>query len=163
MLVMPRWITAPFFRFAIILTLGFFVRSAAFADEPKGIVVVARTAPVALLIWDASPAVADLVIAGHSGDDGLRALEAQAVTLLGARAARARAANIELRVQYAPNGIVGAAYNASTFANESPLFVVKAASKAAAAHASAWATAVAAGQRPAGLGLQITGAFPKSQ
>ncbi len=125
--------------------------------------MVARTAPTALLIWDASPAVGDLVVAQHLGDDGMRALESDAITILGTRAARSQATRIELRVQYAPGGVVGAAYNAATFANESPLMTLSAPRALAASRYKTWVGDVGAGRKPAGLSVTITGAFPKSE
>jgi hypothetical protein len=61
------------------------------ADLPGGTVVVARSAPTAVFIWDASPAVGDLVVAQQTGDAGMRALEADALAIMAARAPASRA------------------------------------------------------------------------
>jgi len=53
---------------------------------PKGTVVVVRSAPNALLIWDASAAVGDLMIARRTGDDGMRELERDGIAIMAARA-----------------------------------------------------------------------------
>ncbi len=119
--------------------------------------------PNALLIWDASPAVGDLVIARQTGDAGMRALEADAVAILAAHAAASRAKHLDVRVQYAATGIVGAAYNATTFANATPLVIVGADRSLLLAHAEAWQRSLADGNVPAGLSVHVTGTFPAPQ
>jgi hypothetical protein len=165
MLIMSRLLSAPFPLVAIILALAFFGSGVAPADTEtsKGAVVVARSAPTMLLIWDASPAVGDLVIAQRTGDQGMRALEGDAIAILGRRAVRSHAARIELHVQYVSGGVVGAAYQASTFANATPLMIISAARPAAATRYREWIGDVVAGRKPPGLDVRITGTFPKSE
>jgi hypothetical protein len=129
-------------------------------DLPKGTVVVARSQPSALLIWDASPAVGDLVIAQTTGEAGMRALEVDALTILAAHAAGSPARHLDLRAQYAATGIVGAAYQASTFAQATPLVVVGADRTALLANASRWQRMVASGRMPNGLSIHVLGRFP---
>jgi hypothetical protein len=133
------------------------------ATAPKGTVVVARVAPTGLLIWDASPAVGDLMIARQTGEPGMRMLAADALDVLVAHAPSMTANSIAVRVQYVPTGVVGAAYNAQTFAAATPLMIVTAGRTALLKHASAWRTAVLAGQTPAGVSIERTGAFPTPQ
>jgi hypothetical protein len=147
----------------IILAIAFSTFGTAGADVPKGTVVVVRSAPNALLIWDASAAVGDLMIARRTGDDGMRALESDGVAILAARAARMTAGRFELRIQYAATGIVGAAYQASTFANATQLLVLTAARPAIGARSRAWLADIAAHRAPNGLGVRVVGQFPQSQ
>jgi len=122
-----------------------------------------RTAPVATLVWDASPAVGDLVVARRTSDDGLRALESDGVSILAARAQRLHANRVELRIQYSATGVVGAAYQASTFANATQLLVLTAPRTLIAARARAWQAAIAAHRAPDGLAVRVVGAFPQAQ
>jgi len=147
----------------IIEAVAAFPASAAPTATPKGIVVVARLQPTAVLIWDASATVGDLVVAQQTGDAGMRALEADSVDVLASRAPALHAARIEIHAQYAATGIVGAAYNASTFANATPLVRVSADRSAIIAHAAAWARDLRQGRAPAGLTIEVTGSFPQSQ
>src|SRR5260370_11579474 len=53
------------------------------ADEaPKGSIMLAKTQPNVILIWDATPAVADLVTAKLPVDEALHALEADAMGIM---------------------------------------------------------------------------------
>jgi hypothetical protein len=133
------------------------------ADQPPGIVIVARRAPTALLIWDASTAVGNLVIARRSGDDGMRALEADAVAIMAAHVPALRAQRIEVRVQYAATGVVGAAYQASTFANATQLATVAAERSLVSSRAVAWQRDLASGRTPHDLSVHVIGAFPQAQ
>jgi hypothetical protein len=133
------------------------------AEQPRGTVVVARSAPTALFIWDATPAVGDLVVAQQTGDAGMRALEADAVAILAARAPASHARRLEVRVQYDATGIVGAAYNAATFADATPLVVVASDRSAIIAHADAWQRDLASGRMPRALSLRVLSAFPQAR
>ncbi len=145
------------------LAFGVSAAVATAAGLPKGNVIVARSAPTALLIWDASAAVGDLVIAQQTGDAGMRALESDAVALMAARAPRLRANTIELHVQYAASGIVGAAYQASTFANATPLMILSAPRALVAKKAQGWMADIDAQRKPAGLDVRMTGSFPHAE
>lgn len=160
---MSRWLYAQFGAGAIVFAFAFCTFGVARADSPPGIVVVARSAPAALLIWDASTAVGDLVVARRSGDDGMRALESEGVSILAARAQRMHAKSIELRIQYSATGVAGAAYQASTFADATQLLVLSAPSAAILARARVWQAAIAAHQAPAGLDVRVVGVFPQAQ
>jgi len=137
---------------------------AASADAtPPGTIVVARSAPDALLIWDASTAVGTLVVARRMGDDGMRALEGDGVAILASRAPRLHAQNVELHVQYSATGVTGAPYQASTFANATQLLVLTAPRALIATRARAWQAAIADHRAPVGLNIRIVGAFPQAQ
>jgi hypothetical protein len=68
---------------------------------------------------------------------------------------------MEVHVQYVATGVVGAAYNAATFANATPLMIVAADRSAIVAHAGAWERDVASGRTPGELSVRVTGAFPQ--
>jgi hypothetical protein len=163
MSIIAPWGYAPFRALAIMLAVASGSASAHAAENPKGIVVLAHSAPTALLIWDASPVVGDLVIARRLGDAGIQALEIDAIHILAARAPGLHAKRVEVRVQYAPTGVVGAAYQASTFANETPILSLAADRALVAAEHQAWIAAVASQRRPQGLTVTMLGAFPSPQ
>ncbi len=134
---------------------------AAAADAlPKGTVIVAKTAPEALLVWDASPAVADLVQAKTAEPDGLHALESDALQILAARAASLRAKRVQLRVVYTRSGAVSAVYNAATFAGVERVMVLSAARDDIASHAAAWQAAARTGAATPGLTVTVSGKLP---
>jgi hypothetical protein len=161
---MSRWPSAQYRFGAIAFALALSTMGAVRADTlPPGTIVVARSAPAALLVWDASAAVGDLVVARRSGDDGMRALESDGVTIMAARAPRLRAKSVELRIQYSATGVAGAAYQASTFANATQLLVLTAPRALIAARAHAWQAAIASHRAPDGLGVRVVGAFPQPQ
>ncbi len=129
-------------------------------DAPKGLVVVARRAPSALLIWDASLAIGDLVVARSGDDASRRSLEVDGIRILAARAPGLRARTVALRVQYAPVGVEGVAYQASTFANATPVMLLRADRSALVAHAGEWIADLDAGRQPPGLSVDSLGALP---
>jgi hypothetical protein len=145
---------------AIIIGAAAFLPAPSRADLPKGAIVLAHTAPTAVLIWDASARVGDLVIAQTTGPAGLRALELDGIDILVNRAPQLHASRVELRVQYAATGVVGAAYGASTFANATPLLVMSADRAAIPRSASHWKQAIAADRAPRDLTIRVVGAFP---
>ena len=146
------------------VTLAFFVPAGGvFAETSSGTVVVAKTAPDALFMWDASPVVADLVIAQKAPDAGMRDLEIAAIKILAARAPNMRANQLEIRAGYAATGVVGAAYQAATFANASPLFTIRAKRTDVLAHAKQWESDLAAGRAPKAASIVETGKFPHAQ
>ena len=92
----------------------------------------------------------------------MAALQIDAIDILNARAPALHAKRVELRVQYAATGVVGAAYQASTFANATPLFTLAADRARIGPQHSIWIRDVAAHRRPDGLSVKLLGAFPKA-
>jgi hypothetical protein len=80
-----------------------------------------------------------------------------------AHAAALPAKRITLRAQYAPTGVVGAAYNASTFANATPLFTIAADRALISSHAARWKDDLAHGRTPHDVTLHPLGTFPQPQ
>jgi len=161
---MWRWSFARFFVVTIVGAIAVFPTHACAAEQPPGtVVVVARSVPTALLIWDASTAVGDLVIARETGENGMRELEADAVGILAVYAPALRARRLEIRVQYLAAGIVSAAYQATTFADATPLVILDADRATLLAHAAAWRREVANGHPPSGLSLRLVNPFPSPQ
>jgi hypothetical protein len=80
-----------------------------------------------------------------------------------ARAPRSRARRIEVRVQFVATGVAGAAYDAATFADATPLLIVAADRSAIVAHAQAWQRELANDRTPSALSVRVTGTFPKSR
>jgi hypothetical protein len=90
-------------------------------------------------------------------------LERDGIAIMAARAPRMTAGRMELRVQYAATGVVGAPYQASTFANATQLLVLTAPRSTIAARSRAWLADVAAHRMPDGLVVRVVGVFPQSQ
>lgn len=135
--------------------------SAARADTlPKGTVVLAKTSPDALLIWDASPELADMIAAKQPDDQILKTLEADALTILAERAKSLSSGNIALRVVYQRSGAVSPAYGAPTFAGVERLFIMEAKRTDVAPQESAWRSALQSGSTAHGLTVTMTGKLP---
>ncbi len=87
-------------------------------------------------------------------------LEIDAIDL-SRRARRAARKTVELRVQYVATGVVGAAYNASTFANATPLLVLGADRSRFSPRCGM--DPRCRGASPArGVSVNVLGAFPKA-
>lgn len=130
---------------------------------PKGNVVVAKTAPEMLLIWDASPVIADLVAAKTPEQAARKTLLDDAIVILQSHAATAKASQLELRITYARSGAVSPVYGAATFAGVERVEVLDASRPALLAQAASWRKAVRDGTPTPGLTVKITGQLPPLQ
>jgi hypothetical protein len=132
-------------------------------DGPKGTVIMAKAAPKALLIWNASPAVADLVTGNQLGDDGLRELESDGVGILANRASSLKATRMELRIIYEQSGAVSPVYGTATFAGYEHVLTLVAARADIERNAEEWMKEISGGTAPRGLDIVVTGKLPPPQ
>lgn len=133
------------------------------ADTPKGSVLVARTEPDAILIWDATPAVVDLVSAKRGQDAALRTLESDAVAILAERAPQLKASKVSIRIVYQKIGAVNPAYGNATLASVERLATVSAKRDDIVKHAKDYETALTAGNVPSDVTVNVTGKLPPMQ
>lgn len=101
---------------ALILAAVFSTFALAFAASPSGTIVLARAGHAPVLIWDATPAVIDIVHNKTSDADALKALSAQAAQIDLQRFKRYPSAQqITVRVIYQRAGSVSPVYGSPTF------------------------------------------------
>ena len=145
--------------FAVMCALGSGLAAAA-AELPKGHVMLAKTQPKIVLIWDATPAVADLVDAKKSPDDMLRALEANAIEIMAARPEGRPSQGMSIRVVYQRTAALNPAYASATLQGVEKLFTIDAPRADVVKNAHAWKDQLAGGSTPMGLTVTITGKLP---
>jgi hypothetical protein len=132
----------------------------AYADEaPKGNVMLAKTQPNVVLIWDATPQVVDLVNAKKPNDETLHALEADAFAIMAERAKPATE-TVTIRVVYQRTAEVNKAYVSATLQGVEKLFTMTAPRADVLKNAAAWKSQLAAGATPKGVVVTLTGKLP---
>jgi hypothetical protein len=147
--------------FVVVVSVTVLLGTWAAAADPQGTVVVARAEGDALVLWDASPVVADIVTNKEPRDEAMRKLEAQSIDVLASKAAVLKQTQtIAVRVIYAKTGAVSPVYHAATFASIEKVFTVTAATPKIASESAAWAKQLGAGKIPNDLSVTITGELP---
>ena len=153
--------------FAFCAAIAFSISSGAAASEtalPQGAVTLAKTTPDALLIWDATPAVAALRKARTDPRVGLAQLEAGAMSIALARAASlTHSTNVSVRVLYEMTGDVSPVYHSATFEGVERLLTVTATRSDILANGAAYAEQLERGTIPAAVKVSISGALPPQQ
>jgi len=126
-----------------------------------GTVVVAKTGPAPLLLWDATTLITQVVQNKQPREAALRDLESQAMQILGQHARGLKHVKfLTIRVLYQKTGAVSPIYGTATFEGVERVFELTAFSKDARAHAKELADAIARGTIPRGVRLSVTGALP---
>lgn len=126
-----------------------------------GTVVVAKTGPTPLLLWDATPLVTQVVQNKQPREAALRDLESQAMQILGQHARGLKhAKSLTIRVLYQKTGAVSPVYGTATFEGVERVFELTASSADARAHAKQLAEGIARGTVPRGVRLNVTGTLP---
>ena len=145
---------------AEVFFIGALLTNAGIAETP-GTIIVARTGSDALLLWDATPLVADIVSEKRSRVSALRDLEAQAMQILSARAATmADAKRLTIRVLYQKTGAVSPVYGTPTLEGVERVFELTAEKDRARKNGTAYSRALSQGRVPPGLHLLQTGDLP---
>lgn len=127
---------------------------------PIGTVVVAKVTGSAVIIWDATPFVAQIVSQKKSNDDGLRATELQALKILLDKAAvLEQAQSVTVDVTYTKSGAVSPAYGSATFAGVEHVFSLTAPRSSLVSNRK---NLEAGGKLPADFKLTISGKLPPS-
>lgn len=129
-------------------------------DLPKGNVVIAKTHPDAVLIWDATPRVLDLVNTKTLGDAGVRALELDALHVLEARAKTLSAPSVQLRIVYTRTGEMNPLYGTPSFAGVERVAVLAAKRNDILRDGTSWESSLKTGSVPKGLDVTVTGKLP---
>ncbi|HYW54203.1 MAG TPA: hypothetical protein VE826_09545 [Dongiaceae bacterium] len=132
----------------------------AYADDaPKGNVMLAKTQPNVVLIWDATPQLVELLNAKKPSDDTLHALEADALAIMAERAKPATE-TVTIRVVYNRTSEVNKAYVSATLQGVEKLFTMAAPRAEVLKNAAAWKSQLAGGSTPKGVVLTVTGKLP---
>ena len=92
-----------------------------------GTVVVAKASGAAIVIWDATPFVAQLVSQKNSGDEGLKVMKSRALVILINKARNLNnAQSITINATYTKSGEVSPVYGSATFAGVERVFSIMA-------------------------------------
>jgi hypothetical protein len=130
-------------------------------ENVPGHVIVARSSDDALLLWDATDDVADVVRLGLSGDDAGRRLRHDALRMLAASLDRVPGARtITLRVLYSKTGDVSPVYGSPTFAGVERYASVTIDSHLASGDRDRWKELAANAALPAWIHYRIEGDLP---
>jgi hypothetical protein len=150
--------------YALVLALSFAAApfsAAIAADLPAGTVVLAKSSPDALLLWDSSPVLAKLVGDKVGEAKALSALESDAVTIASQRAAKLTTAKtVTVQVIYSMTGAVSPVYNTATFAGVEKVLTVSGAPADLVKNGTAYAASLAQGTVPAAVKVSVTGKLP---
>ena len=140
------------------MALGFM--SSVNAQE-TGNVVMAKGGSHPLLIWDCTPALAEMVRNKVPGNTALSTLESQAMHIAGQRAGSLpQAKTITVRVLYEKIGSINPAYGTPTFTGIERVFDLSADAKVAKRQSDAFAKDLARGTTPKGVTVTQTGKLP---
>jgi len=130
------------------------------ADPVKGAVVLSSiTQAQSQIIWDATDRVTELTGMKLRPGEGQRALEADAVRLLAARAPGIKSKRLTVRVVYVLSR-QALMYGNPAMADKGPLLEVSAATADASRQAVSWIAAVENGNSTPGLMMKPLGEFP---
>jgi hypothetical protein len=158
---MSRSSSVPLVAFAAFLN----ATTLAYAADVRaldGPVILAKAAPTATYIWDATAYVAQLSSDHILGDDGLRAAEATATAALAERAKDVDSKDMLITVIYKRTA-AGASYGTATFADQQRLFELRVDREFVGKGGAALARSVADGKVPAQIKISVTGALPAAQ
>jgi hypothetical protein len=134
---------------------------AARADEVPGTAILARTGTDALIIWDATPAIAAIVAGNVSDDAGMRRLESDAVTIASAHAKDLTAAKtISVRITYAKTGAVSPVYGSATFAGVERVATISIPRTLVIGDIKRTESSISDGKIPAGITIVVSGKLP---
>jgi hypothetical protein len=130
-----------------------------------GNVVVARTSGDALVIWDASPEVAELVGERASDERASTKLERDALRVAAQSLGKIeKSANtLSVRIIYTKTGAVSPVYGAATFAGVERYATLELPLKDALADRDHWKTLDAKAPLPKWIALKVTGQLPPRQ
>jgi len=143
------------------LALSSFSIAVRAADLPAGTVVLAKSTPDALLMWDSSPVLAKLVGDKVGEARALATLESDAMLIATERSAGLSSAKtVTVRVIYAMTGAVSPVYNTATFAGVEKLLTIEGTPADLKKNGASYAAQLAQGTVPAAVKVEITGKLP---
>lgn len=138
----------------------------AFADPVRpasGPVILTRAGAEASYTWDSSTYVAQLVNEKVPVAEGLRALEASALSALASKAKTAKATTVSIKVVYSRTGAVSPVYKVATFAGIEKVCTITVRRSDLMKDADSWSSSLAAGTVPAQVKIDVTGRLPEPQ
>ena len=131
------------------------------ASEPAGTIVVAKPDGDALILWDVTTLVAEIVSEKTPRDEALRDLESQAVGVMSSRVTALKSAQtISVRVIYLRTGDINPAYRAATLAGVEKVVTIKAPVSKVNAQSAVWAKELKDGKVPSDITVSVTGKLP---
>lgn len=131
------------------------------ADLPAGTVVLAKSSPDALLLWDSSPVLAKLVGDKVGESKALLALESDAMTIATQRAGKLTTSKtLTVQVIYSMTGAVSPVYNTATFAGIEKVLTVSGSPADLAKNGATYATQLLQGTVPASVKVAVSGKLP---
>ncbi len=150
-----KLLSARIAAFACVLALGVFPGTAPADDTTPGL-IVARTRPVLVLLWNTNAAVTAAPADEH-GDALVRDIVAQAAQIVAdhAKTAPSEAKTIELDLLYARPGGMDPRYNVDTLASIARVGHLVARLPDALADGAAWPAAIRDGRTPKGLHVTL--------
>jgi hypothetical protein len=145
---------------AVALVLGAAYPRAAEAVE-RGAVTISRVAPQAVLVWDATPLIAEYAAEGQAKEEMQRNLEAAAIDIIGARlSVLSKADRIRVLCVYrTQDDSMNRVYGAAGLTGVMRLFTLSVARSEAALNGPQWASQLREGVIPSGVDV----AFPKTE
>jgi len=158
---MSRTLAIPLVAFAAIIGTAS-LAEAADVRPIAGPVILAKAAPTATYLWDATAYLAQLANDHVWGDDGLRAAEATATAALAARASDVESKDMSISVIYKRSGL-GPSYGSATFADQQKLFELHVDRAFVEKAGNGLARSVADGKQPAQIKITVIGALPEAQ
>lgn len=131
-------------------------------DVVPGHVIVAATLDHALLLWDATPEIASIVVAKLSDADANVRLEHDALHLLAASLSKVKhARTITLRVLYSKTGELNPVYGTPTFAGIERYASVEMSSADASRDRDQWQELAPKAAAPAWVQYRVIGRLPR--
>ena len=135
--------------------------SAAVPDKVEGNVILGRVSASALAIWDATDRVAALEAQKKPADEITRTLESEsAVAARSMASSVAQAKTITVRITYRRIGAISPAYGTATFQGVERFANVTYPTADLAGKASGYYDALAKGDTPVGVKVDVTGKLP---
>ena len=135
--------------------------SAAAPDKVQGNVILGRVSTSALAIWDATDRVAALEAEKKPSDEILHTLEAEsAVAARSMASSVGQAKQLTVRITYRRIGAISPAYGTATFQGIERLASVTYPTADLATKDAAYYDALAKGDAPAGVKVDVTGKLP---
>jgi hypothetical protein len=147
--------------FIAVSSFVLFGGAAAAADLPAGTVVMAKSTPDALLLWDSSPVLAKMVADKVGEAHALSTLESDAMAIATQRSSGlSTAKTITVQVIYSKTGAVSPVYNTPTFAGVEKVLTVSGTPSDIAKNGATYTEQLSHGTVPAAVKVAITGKLP---
>jgi len=143
---------------AVLAVLAGSITSA--AENPQGAIVLAKASGKAVILWQATPEVAQLVAQKTASGTAMLKLELDAIRVIQTQLHNlARPSSVTVNVLYARTGDVSPVYKVATFGGFEKLLTVTV-SAGALKSTKGWNDRLQRGHLPAGTTVHVTGKLP---